>query len=352
MKKTPIIALTLGDPGGIGPEVIVKTLRALKRPRRAVYTVVGTSSAFRLLKEKTGLGISFQPTTPENLKHLKPGAIAFLDVTDAALAVYLKSGLKSSIRSLPQPKPGRLDPVNAAIALAALEQAAALACEGTVHALVTAPLNKTAIRMILSGFHGHTEYLAQAAGSKKFAMMFVSPRLKVTLVTIHVALKDVSRRITRDLVFEKISLTHEFFKQRMGIARPRLGVCALNPHGRETGEEEDLVLVPAVAAARRQGIRVDGPVSADRIFYDAYQGVYDGLISMYHDQALTAFKMIAFQEGVNTTLGLPFIRTSPDHGTAFDIAYQGKADASSMQASLRLAEQLIKSRQSSVVSRQ
>ncbi len=324
----PVLALTAGDPGGIGPEIIVKTLRHLPRPRRSVYLVIGPQSAFRLLHKKTGLDFPFTAVKAGEIERLKAGTVAFLDTPAKNLTDLA-------------PQPGRLSRENAAMALAALECAAGLACAGRVQALVTAPLNKTAIRMILPGFSGHTEYLAERAGVKKFAMMFVSPRLKVTLATIHVALKDVSSKITRAGVLEKIILTHEFLKQRMGIRHPRLGIAALNPHGRETGKEEDRILVPAVRAARRRGIQAEGPVSADRLFYDAYNGQYHGLISMYHDQALAPFKMVAFHDGVNTTLGLPFVRTSPDHGTAFDIAYRGKADASSMQASLRLAESLV-----------
>lgn len=336
MIKTPVIALTAGDPGGIGPEIIIKTLKSVKGSCGAAYVVIGTESAFQLLKDKTGLALPFTRVSRAEVKSLKAGSLSFLDVTPQA-RVLLNQKNSTEMK----PRSGALARVNAAMALAALECAASMACSKEIKAIVTAPLNKTAIRMILPGFQGHTEYLAERAGIKKFAMMFVSPRLKVTLATIHVALKNVSGKITKAGLVEKMVLTNEFLKNRMKIKRPRLGVAALNPHGRETGTEEDLVLVPAVKAARKLGILAEGPVSADRLFFDAYHGVYDGLISMYHDQALAPFKMIAFYDGVNTTLGLPFVRTSPDHGTAFDIAYHGKADASSMRASLTLAESLI-----------
>jgi len=336
MIKTPVIALTAGDPGGIGPEIIVKTLKSLKRSRHCAYLIVGTDSAFKLLKDKTGLALPLKKIVRAEVKGLKAGSVSFLDVTSQALG-----SLNQKSSAIIMPRPGSLARVNAAMALAALECAASMACTQEIQAIVTAPLNKTAIRMLLPGFQGHTEYLADRAGVKKFAMMFVSPRLKVTLATIHVALKNVSGRITKAGLVEKMVLTNEFLKKRMKIKRPRLGIAALNPHGRETGTEEDLVLVPAVKAAQKLGILAEGPISADRLFFDAYHGVYDGVISMYHDQALAPFKMIAFYDGVNTTLGLPFVRTSPDHGTAFDIAYTGKADASSMRASLTLAESLI-----------
>ena len=172
-------------------------------------------------------------------------------------------------------------------------------------------------------------------------MMFVSERLKVTLCTIHVPLQKVSRLIRQELVLEKIELTHEFLKERFKIPKPKIAVCALNPHGRETGPEEDLHILPAVQKARAEKIEALGPLSADQLFHDAYHGRFDAVVSMYHDQGLAPFKMIAFRDGVNVTLGLPFIRTSPDHGTAFDIAYQRKADPSSMMAAMDLAKKLI-----------
>jgi len=175
-------------------------------------------------------------------------------------------------------------------------------------------------------------------------MSFVSPRLTVTLATIHVPLKKVSGLLTMGSILEKILLTHEMLVRGLGISKPRIGVCALNPHGGECGEEEVSVIAPAVRAACRKGLNVSGPFSADLLFHAAYQGKYDALVSMYHDQALAPFKLVAFHDGVNVTLGLPYVRTSPDHGTAFDIAYQGKADPSSMLAALRLAKKAVLTR--------
>ncbi len=325
--------MTMGDPGGIGPEIVVKALKNERSPAYAVL-IAGVQEVFKMLELRTGLRIPFKTVSEKDLSRLEPGAVYFLDVAvQARVLLGAQSGLV--------PEPGRLSKSNAAMALAAVDVAAKLACRGKLNAIATAPLNKTAIRMILPGFHGHTEFLAQAAGVKKFAMMFVSPQLKVTLVTIHVPLQKVSGLLSRDLILEKILLTDIFLRQKLKIKRPRIAVCALNPHGRETGVEEDRVIVPAVKAAMKHGILAQGPLSADRVFFDATHGVHDAVISMYHDQALAPFKMISFYDGVNTTLGLPFVRTSPDHGTAFDIAYKNKADASSMRASLLLAGKLI-----------
>ena len=239
---------------------------------------------------------------------------------------------------------GKISLANAAAAYAALQQACHYAARGKVSALVTAPVHKMSMRGIDPHFTGHTEYLAGQSRTKAFAMMFASPRLNVTLVTIHVPLKSVSRLITPSVVFQKIRLTDEFLKRYFGIRRPHIAVCALNPHGRETGREDEEKIRPAVRLAQKKNIRAVGPLSADRLFFDAYEGRFDAVVSMYHDQGLAPFKMIAFREGVNVTLGLPFIRTSPDHGTAFDIAGQGTADPVSMKSALSLAEQLLKTR--------
>jgi len=217
-----------------------------------------------------------------------------------------------------------------------------------VDALVTGPVNKEAMRLVEPKFVGHTEYLARTARVKEFAMMFLkegadgSPPLRITLVTIHVSLRRVSRLITEEMVYEKIRLTHDFLKERLGIEKPRIGVSALNPHGKETGEEEEKSITPAIQKARGEKIQVFGPASGDTIFYEAYRGEYDAVIAMYHDQALAPFKLVAFETGVNVTLGLPYVRTSPDHGTGFDIAYLGKADARSMGSALECAVRLIK----------
>jgi len=170
-------------------------------------------------------------------------------------------------------------------------------------------------------------------------MMFVGNRFLVTLATIHVPLKKVSSLITQKLLLEKIELTAGFLK-RYRFPKRDVAVCALNPHGKETGSEEDRVIVPALKAARKRGYAVSGPHPGDSVFYDAYHGKFGAVLAMYHDQALAPFKMISFRDGVNVTLGLPYLRTSPDHGTAFDIAYQGRADESSLLSAVDLVLKL------------
>ncbi|MBI3314203.1 MAG: 4-hydroxythreonine-4-phosphate dehydrogenase PdxA [Candidatus Omnitrophica bacterium] len=303
-----MIAITPGDPGGIGPEVIAKTFRAFPKSQSCRYLLIGSRAPFEFLEKRFGLKLK----------------IDFLEID--------QSGFDA----------GQISKRNAVTAYRSLEIATRLARQGKIQALVTAPVNKSAMKLVDKNFHGHTEFLAARAAAKQFAMMFVSNRLKVTLVTIHVPLASVSRLLKPDMIFEKIFLTDRFLKKYFKMKSPRLAVCALNPHGRECGTEEDRVIVPALKKAKRSGIRVEGPLPGDQVFFDAYHGKYDGVISMYHDQGLAPFKLIAFRDGVNVTLGLPYIRTSPDHGTAFDIAYQGKADPVSFQSALGLAEKLVR----------
>lgn len=328
----PVIALTMGEPGGIGPEVIAKALRSHRRSKKFDYLLMGARAPFELLKKKFHLSI--------------PSDISFLEIHSPSPFVLGRSPLpleggegKGEGEEIFDP--GKISKRNAILAYESLRTASRLAIKGKVQAIVTAPLNKTGMRFVDAKFQGHTEYLASQAGVKEFAMMFVGPRLKVTLVTIHVPLKSVSPLITRQAVFEKIRLTHEFLKKYYRIKTPRIAVCALNPHGKETGTEDEAQIRPAVRVAQKKKILAHGPFSADQLFHEAYEGKWDAVISMYHDQGLAPFKMIAFRDGVNVTLGLPFIRTSPDHGTALGIAYQNKADASSFLAALRLAEKLL-----------
>lgn len=348
LKPQPILALTMGDPGGIGPEVIAKSLQSLEKFKSAFILLIGASSVFEFLREELNLRLPLHPIPTLHRDFLRQDAVNFLDISEEA-----KWLLKN--RSLKPPDSetlfeiGKVSALNAALALVSLKAAAYQAASGLVDALVTAPVNKETLRLVEPKFVGHTEYLARVARVKQFAMMFLkekdgdSPPLRVTLVTIHVPVKKVSRLITQEAILEKIRLTHEFLKERLKIPRPKIGVAALNPHGRETGEEEDEVIQPAIDKARSERIIVGGPISGDRIFYDAWQGTYDAVISMYHDQGLAPFKLVAFETGVNLTLGLPYIRTSPDHGTAYDIAYQGKANPQSMEAALGCALNLLKS---------
>lgn len=227
----------------------------------------------------------------------------------------------------------------------AIEKAVGLLKKRKADALVTAPVNKEAISKSGIPFQGHTEYLAQATATKKFAMMLCGGPLKVTTVTRHVPLKEVSAILTQAKIIEAVRLTDSALKKYFGIKKPRIGVCALNPHcgeGGKIGREEQDTIMPAVRKIRRFIPMAQGPISGDAIFYMAFHGKLDAVISMYHDQGLGPLKMVAFEKGVNVTLGLPFIRTSPDHGTAYDIAGKGIADPSSMKEAIKLAVKMRK----------
>ena len=337
----PLIAITMGDPGGIGPEIILKSLREVSLDR-AIYMLVGCEEVFRYASDQ--LRIPFKPHMIPTLERslLKEDQVNFLDITHEAEALY-----ENIFHQRPSRDEvfvvGQISKWNAALAYCALKVAAYQGACDLVHGVVTAPINKTAIRLIDPKFSGHTEYLAKIARVKEFAMMFVSDRLRVTLVTIHLALKKVPRALKTEDIVTKIELTDDFLKRRLKIKMPRLGVSALNPHGSEFGTEEEEIILPAVQLAQKQGIHIEGPLPGDQIFHDAYEGRLDAVVAMYHDQGLAPFKMISFREGVNVTLGLPYLRTSPDHGTAFDIAYRNQAFSTAFLNSTRLVEKVFTS---------
>ena len=245
----------------------------------------------------------------------------------------------SGITDLELVIPGEVSAVAGRQAIAAIETATSLCLDGQAAALVTAPISKAAIHLAGSPFPGHTEMLAALTGADEVAMMLVGGPLRVALVTIHEPLARVASLISVERITTVVRLAHLWLVDS-GIARPKVAVAGLNPHageGGEIGREEAEVIAPAVAALQAEGIAVQGPLPADTLFHAAYHGAYDAVVAMYHDQGLAPLKMIAFDEGVNVTLGLPFPRTSPDHGTAFDIAGQGIARPASLLAALRLA---------------
>jgi 4-hydroxythreonine-4-phosphate dehydrogenase len=271
------IGITLGDVAGIGPEIVAKALASRKLDKRFDYEVIGN------------------PNTKRR----------------ADAADWIVEGAKRCLA-------------------------------GELAALVTAPISKQLLRDAGYRFEGHTELLAHVARTKRFAMMLLGGPLRVSLATIHVPLAQVPRLLSKQRIIEVIELSHDLCK-RLGIRRPKIGVAGLNPHAGEgglLGHEERRIIGPAVRQAKRKGINATGPWPADTLFYKAYHGEFDAVVAMYHDQGLAPLKMIAFDTGVNLTLGLPFVRTSPDHGTAFDIAGKGIANPASMIAAINLAARL------------
>jgi 4-hydroxythreonine-4-phosphate dehydrogenase len=316
----------MGDPAGVGPEVLRK---ALLRPRiHSVCRPVIFGSA-RFLKHP--------PQDTRKYLHYvivdNPSRTAF---EGARIPVV---ELKASQRI----HPGRKSASSGRAALSYLDAAVTCALCGDVDALVTGPVSKAAIRQAgVDRFVGHTEYLAEKAGDPAVAMMFYGRRFSVALVTTHISLADVSSSITQQKILDVIHLSHAAL-MKLGVSRPRVGVAGLNPHAgedRSFGHEDAEIVTPAVRRTRRKGINAQGPFPADTLFHAAYNGEYDLVVAMYHDQGLAPFKMIAFDTGVNITLGLPFVRTSVGHGTAFDIAGRDRASDRSMVEAIKLAARL------------
>jgi 4-hydroxythreonine-4-phosphate dehydrogenase len=274
-------------------------------------------------------------TVPVDLPIHAVDSISAARVGGPHLTVISPHGLDASRLVWGQP-----NPASGAAMAAYLDRAIDDALNGHVSAIATGPINKQALKMAGIHFNGHTEILAQKTGTRHYAMMLAGERLKVVLASIHIPLASVPGALTTDGIAATITLTDAALKARFGLAAPRIAVAGLNPHAGESGlfgDEEARVIAPAVEVGAARGIRVSGPHPPDTIFYRAAQGDYDVVVAMYHDQGLGPFKMIHFEDGVNTTLGLPIIRTSVDHGTAYEIAGQGIASAESMVAAITMA---------------
>lgn len=336
------IAIALGDAGGIGPEVTLKALAAELANDDAQYLIIGDGQWLEGLNRKLGLAL---PLAPLDAKE-SATRLAWHD----PLAPASFPAREGRARTAPGEKLGPGCAAHARAAVAWLKHGAELGLRGDADALVTAPVNKESI--IRSGeknFVGQTEFLSALAKTDRTAMVLLGHDdrgrwLRVALATTHVPIKRVAGSLTRKKIELAIHLAAQACRD-LGLDRTRVAVCGLNPHageGGKIGTEELSIIIPAVKAARRKGIDVIGPLAADTLFHDALRGDYDAVVAMYHDQGLAPLKMIAFETGVNWTLGLPFIRTSPDHGTAYDIAGKGIANPSSMIAAIRLAKTLVR----------
>ncbi len=322
MKK---IAVTMGDPGGVGPELIVKTLYSAEISEYCRPVVIGSRLVLEEAIKQLNLYVKLTPVEkPEDCEPL-PGSLQLIDIGPPGN--YEK---------------GRPSASGGSSSSLYIKKAVELATEKRVDAIVTAPISKEALRLAGLPWPGHTEMLAELSGTQDYAMMLVGGLIRVILVTIHTSLKSVPDLITKDAVLKTIRLAKKACDM-LAISRPRIAVAGLNPHAGESGifgDEEIKHIRPAVDKAIKEGLPVDGPFPPDTIFHKAYKGEIDIIVSMYHDQGLIPLKMIAFDEGVNVTVGLPFIRTSPDHGTAYDIAWKGKANPSSMIEAIKLASRL------------
>jgi 4-hydroxythreonine-4-phosphate dehydrogenase len=326
-----LIGISLGDLTGVGPEVTLKALAAEAPADDTRYLLIGDVEHARALNRRLGLNLPLSAYTGKDAA----GRFSLYNPLPGSLPAGLAHGAPEVARA----------------AVAWVKEGAERCLRGELDALVTAPVNKEAIVRAGVPFVGQTEMLSQIARTKRTAMMLLGQDdrgrwLRVALATTHVPIKLLSEQVTG----EKIELAIELAARAcgdLGLPRARVAVCGLNPHageGGKMGTEELTTIGPAVRAAQKRGFDVVGPLSADALFHYAYRGDYDAVVAMYHDQGLGPLKMVAFEQGINWTLGLPFIRTSPDHGTAYDIAGQGKASPSSMSAAIHLAKQLARKR--------
>jgi 4-hydroxythreonine-4-phosphate dehydrogenase len=324
----PLFAIALGDMTGIGPEVALKAIAAQLPAQEARYLILGDTDCARRWNERLKLRLPLKPFTSP----AAPGRVFVHNPAGAPMPDALQPGAPEAARA----------------AMTWLQDGADRCLRGETAALITAPVNKAAIqRAGFPDFAGQTEHLSHLAGANRTVMMLLGPDergrwLRVALATTHVPLKEVAARLSTEKIEAAIELAAGACR-RLGLARGRIGVCGLNPHAGEEGllgTEEQEMIVPAVKAAQEAGLEVTGPLAADALFHQAWRGDFEAVVAMYHDQGLGPLKMVAFERGVNWTLGLPFIRTSPDHGTAYDIAGRGVANPSSMTAALQLAAQL------------
>jgi 4-hydroxythreonine-4-phosphate dehydrogenase len=326
-ESLPRIAITMGDPAGIGPEVVLKAIAEDEIKRICVPVIIGDAQLLAHTARKLDLQSGYDivrkgEPLPE---YLSEPIIFHLDNINGFIEPGIESGAAGKAAG------------------GYIEAAVELCAAGSVDAIATAPINKRSLFLGGYSFPGHTEFLAHLTGTEEYAMAFVAANLRIVLISTHVPLAEAIRLVERERVMRTIILTNSELK-RWGIVRPRLAVAALNPHGAEGGlfgMEEASEIVPAIQACRGvDEIDVHGPFSADTVFLRASRGEFDAVVACYHDQAMIPVKCLSFGEAVNVTLGLPFVRTSVDHGTAFDIAGKGIAEHSSMVAAIKLAAEL------------
>lgn len=327
MTVRSLVAVTMGDPAGVGPEVVTKALARDKVWDCCRPLIVGDA---RVLEKASALvDAPLTPRTIASVSHacFERAAPDVLDLHNVDLAAL---------------QPGMVSAACGRAAVEYVERAVELALAGEVDGIATGPINKAALQAADVPYVGHTELLAALTGEGRVTTMLATPGLKVVHVTRHVPLRDVAGHITRERVLETIRLTDTGLRG-MGVERPRLAVAALNPHGGDgglLGREEIEVIGPAVEAARAEGIKAHGPIPADSVFFRAIGGEFDAVVAMYHDQGHIPIKTHGFERSVTVTLGLPIVRTSVDHGTAFDIAWQGRASEESMVEAILLAAEM------------
>ena len=328
MEKKPFVAITVGDPAGIGPEICLEAVRNRHVRDICIPFIIGNASV--LHRVAAALGIPFRMPVISLSKR------SVLELTSEPALIDPTSIQGVSIH------PGTICAEGGMAAYESLVWAVDMALETAFDAVVTAPLNKKSLSLAGVQEHGHTEILARLCGSDTYAMLYWGPSVSVSLATIHCPLSEVPRMLTQERVYHTARLTAETLETISG-KKPRIGVLGLNPHSGEHGlfgKEEQEIIMPAIEKLVQEGLSAEGPLSPDTAFIPENRETFDGFVAMYHDQGSIPFKMIHFENGVNHTMGLPVIRTSVDHGTAFDIAWQGKASCESLISAIELAVKL------------
>ncbi len=327
-NNLPRIGITMGDPSGIGAEVIVKSLADPQIRRLGKFIIFGLNEAITYAADMAEVDVFWWRDQHERIREYGHNVV----VADYDEYDFLSTDLRGPS------KEGGL------ISYQFLLDACDAIKNGFIHGIVTGPISKVSWKLAKIKYPGHTEFFADQFRVKRYTMMFTSPNLRVALATIHLPLMDIRNVFTIGCVFQPIDLLNQALIEWFGIKHPRIGVAGLNPHASDDGrfgDEEERIIKPAITMAREAGIDAYGPFPADTLFIQAIQGKFDGLVAMYHDQGLIPIKLLAFDSSVNLTLGLPFVRTSVDHGTAFDIAGKNLANPGSMKEAIKLACRLV-----------
>ncbi len=330
MNAKPVLGLTLGDPAGIGPEICLRALREPAVLAKCVPVLFGDAAVLKRVAHAAGIpAVECRTVSPAELDTITSIATPF--IVDC-------SSIDAS-----KVEPGKISAACGKAGYIYIEQAIRAALAGKIQGVVTAPIHKEALNLAGVKFPGHTEIFTALTNAKRSCMMLYSDKITVSMVTTHIGYHEVPGKLSIERVLNVIELTTETMRWMLR-REPRIGVCGLNPHAGEHGlfgnREEENFVEPAVKLARERGIQIEGPLVPDAVFTTGQRKHYDAIVTLYHDQGHIPFKMLAFDTGVNITLGLPIIRTSVDHGTAFDIAWQGKADPTSLYSAIGVAAEL------------
>jgi 4-hydroxythreonine-4-phosphate dehydrogenase len=333
ISEQMVIGVTMGDAAGIGPEIVVKALADPEIRKAAKFIIFGMNEHLCYAADAAEIEPFWGRHQHEKISRDYPYKVVVADYDEYSVPSWIRGPSKVAGEA------------SIEFCLDAIEAAK----DGIIDAIVTAPISKTSWKLAGATWPGHTEMFAQRCKSKRKAMMFVAGPLKVALATIHEALFEVRHKFNIGCVFEPIDLLNDALKQYFNIDNPRIGVAALNPHAGENGQfgdEEQRIISPAILLAQEQGINCSGPFPADTIFLQAVRGEFDAVVAMYHDQGMIPVKLLNFEHAVNITIGIPIIRTSPAHGTAFDIAGRNLASAAGMKAAILTAIQMAKTKKS------